>query len=256
MTMNDAALKYLVIENAPDVCKGIEERMQLFSQWRALPYSVSPKDAIGKITSEKPELIFIDWSLNGGSAYEVLDHIQEMQDYEPYIIFNTAYQKDNPEIPQTLFNNYKVDKYIIKPIWEPLRKHLAQFLTEAKAKVELLQNNKNYWFDNHQGHKIMVALDNIICICQHPDNKRVRNIYMHGGNDVKIQVAHPWADIYKILEEKNIDFFITKSRAHLVCKKYVIRYEKPFVRLKNFNFFKIDVTRDNVKNFEEWLLEG
>src|SRR5687767_9633193 len=97
---------FLVIENAVDVCEGIERRMKAFEKWESLGYCTGVKQAIEKIKKSQPNLIYIDWSLNGGSAFEVLQHVQNLPGYNPYIIFNTGFQSDNPEIPQELINQY------------------------------------------------------------------------------------------------------------------------------------------------------
>ena len=127
-------LKYLIIEDSLKVCEGIAERMQPFIKWKACVFAHHVDDAKRIVMIENPRLIFIDWALKGGSAYDVLAHIQNISNYNPYIIFNTGYQSENPEIPQEIINNYKIDKYVVKPLWENLRKNLSTYLQEAEKK--------------------------------------------------------------------------------------------------------------------------
>lgn len=247
-------LKYLVIENAPDVCIGIEERMCTYDGWRPIAFSVSPADAIEKISRERPQLIFLDWDLNGGSAYEVLEHIAGMEVYHPYIIFNTGFQKDNPEIPQTIFNNYRVDKYIAKPIWETLRNHLAAWLLEARERYQQkTASDKNVWLCNDKGVKVLVNLNQVVCICQHNMNKRIKTIFVKNPEQ-EVKVPLSWEYIFQLLDINDVDYFVTKQRAHLVLRQQIGSFDKPYVRFKNHTHFKVEVVRDKVKSFEEWLM--
>ncbi len=242
---------YLVVENAPDVCEGIIRRMADYTQWQSIGYCVGVREAIIRIEKEKPNLIYLDWSLNGGSAYEVLQTVQNLPQYNPYIIFNTGFQKDNPEIPQEIINNYKVDKYLVKPLWENLRNNLATYLQEAEDKIYKQENkSKNIWMENDNGHKILIDLRKIICIVQHPTEQRSRNIFLA---DKQITIPLQWQKIYELLKENQVNFFITKHRSHLVIKNYIEKFEKPFVRLKGITAFKIDVVKENCTSFEEWL---
>ena len=246
-------LTYLVIENVVDVCEGIERRMKVFENWESLGYCTGVKEAIEKVKDTHPDFIYLDWGLNGGSAFEILQHVQNTPDYNPYILFNTGFQKDNPEIPQEIINNYKVDKYIVKPLWENLRLNLPVYLKEAEEKAtQSKPKQKGVWVEDDNGSKILVDLTKIICICQHPTEQRCRNIYL-STKDKEITIFLQWQKWYDLLKANDIDFFITKNRSHLVVKEYVEKFEKPFVRLKGFSIFKIEVVKENMKEFEQWL---
>ena len=172
-------LTYLVVENAPDVCEGIIRRMKNFDRWESLGYCVGVKETIEKIKTTKPHLLYLDWGLNGGSAYEILQEVQNLSGYNPYIIFNTGFQKDNPEIPQEIINKYKVDKYLVKPLWENLRIHLPQYLQEAEEKcLQPLKKESLVWLEDENKSKVLVDLRKLICICQHHTEPRKRNIFL------------------------------------------------------------------------------
>ncbi|MEQ1554515.1 MAG: response regulator [Ferruginibacter sp.] len=252
--MQSNKLTYLVVENAPDVCEGIIRRMDEFTNWHSLGYCLGVKETVQKIENEKPQLVFLDWSLNGGSAYEVLQTIQNLPKYNPYIIFNTGYQKDNPEIPQEIINNYKVDKYLIKPLWENLRTNLAAYLLAAEEKINLHKTkDKSIWITDDNGHKILINLEEIICIVQHPTEQRSRNVFFT-SKDKQITLPLQWQKIYDLLKNNEVNFFVTKHRSHLVVKKHIEKFEKPFVRMKGLTAFKIDVVKENCSAFEDWLL--
>ena len=250
--MKPDTLTYLVIENVVDVCEGIVRRMNAFTNWQSLGYCTGVKEAIEKVATARPNLIYLDWGLNGGSAFEILQHIQNIPDYNPYILFNTGFQKDNPEIPQEIINNYKVDKYLVKPLWENLRNNLASYLKEAEEKAsQLTDKQKTIWLEDTEGNKVSVVLQKLICICQHPVNPRNRLFYFNNGIK-EVTVPLQWQKCFDLLDENKIDYFITKSRSHLVVKAYIERFEKPYVRLRNFPA-KVEVVKENLKEFENWL---
>lgn len=250
--MKHDKFKFLVIENAIDVCEGIERRMRQFDKWEPIGYCTGVKDAISKIKLDKPELVFLDWSLNGGSAYEILQEIQNFGTYNPYIIFNTGFQSDNPEIPQEIINRYKVDKYLVKPFWETLRQNIATYLSEAEIKAkQSCSKSRTIWIDNERGVKTQLPLDKIKCIIQHPERPRSRNFYIE-GELTAITIPLTWEKCYELLELYGIKFFISKSRNHLVVKTFVEKFERPFVWLRGVPF-KIEIVKEKNHEFIAWL---
>lgn len=243
---------YLIVENAIDVCAGITRRMKNFDKWESVGYCTSAKEAIDKIINLKPHLIFLDWSLNGGSAFDVLQQIQNLNNYNPYIIFNTGYQSDHPEIPQELINNYHVDKYLVKPFWENLRQFLHEYLLEAEQKLKAPDSkSKIVWAENGNGSKVPVSLNNIVCIIQNPEHPRKRDVYILGNNR-PITVLLTWEKCYELLEINRINYFVTKFREHLVVKNFIERFDKPFIRIRNYPF-KIPVVKERMTDFAAWL---
>ncbi len=250
--MTTRKFTFLVIENAPDVCDGIIRRMASFPRWESIGYCIGVKEAGLVIDKQRPNLIFLDWSLNGGSAYELLQQMQNIQNYDPYIIFNTGFQRDNPEIPQEIFNRYRVDKYLVKPLWEHLRKYLPDYLKEAEEKAcKTPTASKVIWLEDESGIKWPVSVPQIICICQHPSKPRCRTIYLNNSTR-EITASLQWNKCYELLEKSGVDFFVTKSRAHLIIRDHIEKFDKPFIRLRNFPA-KIEVVKENIRNFETWL---
>jgi two-component system, LytTR family, response regulator len=245
-------LKYLIIEDSLKVCEGISERMACFTKWKLSGFALHIEEANQLINRHRPQLIFIDWALKGGSAFEVLQKIQNLLNYDPYIIFNTGYQSENPEIPQEIINHYRVDKYLVKPLWENLRKNLSIYVSEAEEKGKRANGNaKCIWLEDDKGVKLLIDLTTIICICQHPERPRSRLFYLttkEGSLSVPIQ----WQKCYDILTQTGIDYFITKYRSHLVVRNHIQVFDKPFVRLKGFKL-RVEVVKENIRDFEKWL---
>lgn len=246
-------LRFQVIENATSVCEGIINRMKPFCRWESIGYTTGINDSCKIIETYRPQLLFMDWDLAGGSAYEILKFIQNLSGYNPYIIFNTGFQKDNPDIPQEIINNYHVDKYLVKPIWEDLRLHLSDYLAEAETKAFLQAgiNNTKYWLRNADKEMVLVNLNQLSCISQNALNPRIRDFYFV-DKEACISSSISWTCCMEILNKNNIDYFVTKNRSHLVTKSQITGFEKPFVRVSNLKF-KLEVVRDNLKLFEDWL---
>jgi hypothetical protein len=104
-----------------------------------------------------------------------------------------------------------------------------------------------------QGRKVQVALDKLICICQHPVKPRCRILFVDDSNK-EIIIEQQWNKCISLLHQYQVDFFITKKRSHLVTRLYVDVFEKPFVRLRQFPA-KIEVVKENIRPFEAWLLK-
>ena len=142
---------YCVIEDVEDVIIGILNRMKKYTNWKSIGESREIKSALNLVQTNHPDLIFMDWSLKGGSTYEILEYIKNEKYYTPYIIFFTAFQKDEPTIPEIVHNKYNVDKYLLKPIWKKLSENLKQYLKEAISKsmtntyLEIIDINKNIY---------------------------------------------------------------------------------------------------------------
>jgi two-component system LytT family response regulator len=245
-------LKFLVIENAITVCEGIINRMKPYQKWESIGFTTGIHDSCKIVESFKPQLLFMDWDLAGGSAYEILRFIQNLAGYDPYIIFNTGFQKDNPDIPMEIINNYHIDKYLIKPIWEDLRLHLPDYLLQAESKAMKVSGCKTkYWLKNIEKEMVLVNLDQLSCISQNALNPRIRDFYFI-DKETCISTSLSWAECVGILDSNSIDYFASKKRSHLIVKQHITGFEKPFVRVKNVKF-KLEVVRENLKPFEDWL---
>lgn len=245
---------YLVVEDSPDVCEGIIRRMNAFSKWKALGYALSVGAALDAIRAHRPQLIFLDWQLAGGDAYTVLETVENLPGYRPYIVFFTGYQSDEPHIPERIINDYGVDKYLVKPIWEKLRAHLPEYLAAAEAKAVQAppRSAEKVWLEDHCGVKHALDLLDLLCVVQHETLPRCRNFFF-AGRPAPYCIPASWQGTTDLLEAHNIDFFTAKSRSHLVVRRYIERYDRPFVRLRGLAL-KFEVTAEKHTAFERWLL--
>lgn len=255
MNKKSTKLCYIIIEDSLKICEGIKDRMVSFSHWKCAGFSHHIEDAKLMVEKKKPQLIFLDWALQGGSANDVLQHIAALPKYKPYIIFNTGYQIENPEIPQEIINNFKVDKYLLKPFWDKLRTELASFVQEAEAKSQFTANIENIiWITdiNKTKHKILV--EDIICFSINKESSYLKEINL--ANQEKIIIKYTWSEIYDLLEMFKDYYFITNSKEHLIFKNHIIRYKRPYVYLQSFNQkIKLEVVKNKLSFFDDWLKE-
>lgn len=244
-------LTYAIIEDSPKVCNGIKERMDEHPQWKCCCFLHHKIEAIKEIKIHKPQLLFIDWALKGGSAYEVLAEILSVHGYTPYIIFNTGYQSENPEIPQEIINKYNVDKYLVKPIWENLRLYLSEYLIEAEHKYNYPKKWQNdYWLMDVTRKLHRINVNNIVCVLQYFDNPY--NKIFISDNETRIIVKMSWNSVQSLLLENSIDYFITNNREHIVAKKYIQSYKRPYLRLMHMKQ-TVEVVKNKLCAFEKWL---
>jgi len=238
--MNTLNFKYLVIEDDTNVWENIERRMSAFENWRPVGFCSEIDDVLTKISENKPHLIFSDWSIKGGNAFEILNFIKSIENYEPYVIFFTGYQSEHPEIPQEIFNNFPiVKKYIIKPIYENLTNNLADYVMEA----EILHKNiicKSVFIENEYKQKIKIYPNQCIAFLQNENNPRIKTIYLK--DEIPINVKYTWEQILDFAQFHQIDFFITHNRKSIVNRYYISKMQKPFIWL--LNDLKVEVARE------------
>ena len=247
---------YIVIEDSLKICEGIKARMNSFSEWKCCGFSHHIEDAKLMVEKKKPQLIFLDWALQGGSANDVLQHIATLTPYNPYIIFNTGYQIENPEIPQEIINNYKVDKYLMKPFWDKLRTDLATFVQEAELK-NLSSNINNYaiWVTNSNKTKQQILVEDIVCICINDENSYFKEIIVN--KQEKVIIKNSWSEIFTLLEPYKNAYFIANSKEHLVFKKHIISYKRPYAYLLHSKKkIRLEIVKNKLALFEDWLNEG
>lgn len=246
-------LKYVVVEDSLKVCNGIKERIDDFPAWDCCGFAHHVEDAVTIIQSNKPTLIFLDWALKGGSAYDVLSCIVNLQQYDPYIIFNTGYQSENPEIPQEIINNYKIDKYLVKPLWENLRLNLPQYLKEAALKNKKpISCKSEIWITDVLKNRHHINLQNVVCVQQHFNKPYYKVLNFNNGASITLRIR--WSQINNILQNYGISFFVTNSREHLIIKDYIQSYKRPFVQVRHFKQ-KIEVVKNKLSAFEKWMAD-
>ena len=236
--MKSSTFNYLVIEDDTNVWANIERRMSRFPEWSESNFVAEIETALQIIDATRPQLIFSDWSIKGGNAFQILNFIKNIQEYCPYIIFFTGYQSEHPEIPQEIMNNYPmVKKYLVKPIYENLTNHLEAYLEEAKHQCDCKPEIKEIFIENEYKQKIKINPQETISIVQCDANPRRKILTLKNEN--KIYLKQTWEEIILFLQAYQINFHICHNRKAIVNKAYITRYWKPYIWLENGEQIKV-----------------
>jgi len=245
---------YCIIEDIPDVRERLRKEMNSWPEWNCVGSADSVRMAKKIIDEIRPNLIFCDWDIVGGSGFEVLQHIQQIKDYAPFIIFNTGFQADHPEIAEELINTYKVDAFINKPFWQKLLEQLPVLLQQAADKIDSPTDQKRWWLKLANGERQRVNINEIIAIVQCPENPRNKLVYLH-QNVKPLACTLTWQNASEYFERAGQEAFGINKRYALIGKKYIHRYQPPYVWVGNPPL-KLEVVKENVKAFEKWLKCG
>jgi response regulator of citrate/malate metabolism len=237
--MKKSNYSYLIVEDEMEVCKQLQNRMNPFENWSCLGLIPFYDVAFQTIKTEKPDLLFLDYSIRGGNSFSLLNEIAAIENYSPYIIFFTAFQNDNPEIPENALNIYQVNKYLVKPIFEKLTLHLYEYVDEAEKWI-LKQQPKSFWIETILKEKIMLHPEMIICISQSENNSR--NKIIRTIDEKIFEIKASWEVCEKIAKSYELDYFFANARYTLVNKKYITKIQKPYIWLNDRT--KVEVTRE------------
>ncbi|TAD84514.1 MAG: response regulator [Bacteroidetes bacterium] len=242
---------YCVIEDIPDVRDRLQKEMNAWPDWHCVGSSDSVRMAKKMIEENRPHLIFCDWDLVGGSGFEVLQHIQQIKDYAPFIIFNTGFQADHPEIAEELINTYKVDAFINKPYWQKLLEQLPQLLQQATDKINRPADQKLWWLRLANGERQRINLDAMVAIVQCPENPRNKLVYLH-QNPEPLACTLTWPEAAELFERAGLQAFAINKRYAIIGKKYIQRYQAPYVWVGNPPL-KLEVVKETLRDFEKWV---
>lgn len=239
--MKSLSFKYLVIEDDTNVWANIKRRMGEFKEWEEAGFSSEINDAIEKVHTYQPQLIFLDWSIKGGNAFQILDAITLMESYDPYVIFFTGYQSERPEIPQKIMNNYPmVYKYIVKPIFENLTDYLPAYIKEAKDRYLTKLQNTPIFIENEFRQNVKIIPFNALAVIQCEKNSRRKILYLR--NNEEIFLKQTWKSVLLFFNTYRIDYFITHKRKSIINKSRITKISKPFIWLEND--MRVRVSRD------------
>lgn len=244
--MQKSSYKFLVVEDDLKVCADIQHRMSSYDKWNCVGLIPSYEEALQCIYEQKPDLLFLDYSIRGGNTFELLDAIAEISEYNPFIIYFTGYGSENLFISEEIVNRYKVNIFLNKPIQEKLTAQLTAYLSNAEHWIES-HHNPGIWITTIDKEKIRIIPQKIFCISQSEINPRFKIIHISDGQMIQFRAG--WQDCEKIAIQNNIDYCFTNARYTLINKSFISKIRKPFVWL-NDNQLKVEVTKEKWKNIE------
>jgi len=104
------------------------------------------------------------------------------------------------------------------------------------------------------GERQRVNLDTIVAIVQCPENPRNKLVYLH-QKSAPLACTLTWQEAASYFERGGQQAFGINKRYALIGKKFIHRYQVPYVWVGNPPL-KLEVVKENIKAFEQWLLEG
>jgi len=240
--MTKSRFSYVVVEDDLKVCEGVKLRMNQFPNWNCLGLIPYFDIALKTIQDKQPNLLFLDYSILGGNTFSLLEQIKTIDDYNPFIIYFTAYGSDKDFISEDAINKYRVNKFLNKPIWEKLTEHLVNFISEAETWIKTNENSV-LWLDTTDKIKVKIEPYKIICINQPENNPRFKTIRTTDNKIFDIKAS--WSDCERIAKEHAINFCYTKARDTIINKMYITKIQKPYIWLNDF--LKITVSKERWK---------
>jgi two-component system, LytTR family, response regulator len=241
--MTKLKYNYLVVEDDLKVCQDLKIRMEIFDNWKCIGLIPSYDEALICIKNDKPNMLFLDYSIRGGNTFDLLDEIKTIENYNPFIIYFTGYGTDNLFISEDVNNKYKVNIFLNKPIQEKFTANLSNYIVEAEKWIKDSTPNE-LWLPTKDKVKIKIEPSKIICINQPENNPRYKTIRTIDNKIYDIKAS--WDDCERIAKEYSINYCYTKARDTIINKKYITKIQKPNIWLNDF--LKITVTKERWKD--------
>lgn len=246
---DDNHYTYAVVEDVEEVRAAIVSRMSHFENWNCVCNTAYYHIALENISVLQPQLLFLDYSILGGNTFMLLNEIESIDGYHPYVVFFTAYMSDQPEIAEQLLNQYSslVKVFLNKPIFQKLDQQLEKFLQDAILRYKQ-QQVPLIWIKTIENQKIQLDPGDITCFSQalNPRNKIV-----HISNSIQYEFKATWSLCEQLAIDHHLHFEYANSRHYFVNMNTITSIKRPFIWLKDD--LKIIVTKERWSIFKQFL---
>lgn len=236
------SIRTILIDDEPLATKELSVMLQKFPDIEIVDTASNSKEAIEKIQSLHPELIFLDINLPGKSGFELLEELDDA----PYVIFVTAYD-------QFAIKAFEVNAldYILKPVNNDR-------LSEAIEKIKnQIQNKKTL-------EKQKLSIDKKIFI---KDGEQCHFVPLSGithiesvGNYSKIFYSTKKPLLHKslnYLEEKLPgDYFFRANRQIIINVNYIsniVPYFNNSLQVELQNGIKVEISQRQSVKFKDLM---
>ena len=89
--VTDKKFKVLIVDDEPEILDIVSDEFR--EGGMEAEVAKSSADAIKKIESTKYNAVISDYKMEGGSGFEILDHIEEMGDSAPLFFFMSGFYR-------------------------------------------------------------------------------------------------------------------------------------------------------------------
>ena len=129
-------IRTLIVDDEPLALQGLKIRLEQFDDIDIVASASNGREAVKKIRSERPDLVFLDIQMPGMNGFDVVKTIANEE--LPIIIFATAF--DNYAIQA--FDTHATD-YLLKPIEEDrLEQAILKVREQISEHIAIEQNGK------------------------------------------------------------------------------------------------------------------
>ena len=204
-------MKAIVVEDSRIAREGLIEMLSSFTEIEVIGQAEHPAPALELIRDKRPDVIFLDIHMPGETGFDLLEKL----DYEPRIIFTTAYS----EYAIKSFDYHTID-YLLKPI---RRDRLAIAIAKlaisgedaTESKPKLAMNHKIFIKDEDKCY--LVSLDSVLYFesCKN----HVRVFFDNTSAFVKKSLT-------QIEERLPSEFFFRANRQYIVNLQSIRRIEE------------------------------
>ncbi|MCX7798563.1 MAG: LytTR family DNA-binding domain-containing protein [Melioribacter sp.] len=242
-------VKTIIIDDEPHAREGLIIRLRNYNVIDVIAECSSGNEAIDKINSLAPDLVFLDIQMPDMSGFEVLKNIK--QEKVPFVIFVTAYDK----YALKAFEYHAID-YLLKPINEE----------RLKSAINYAINEIKGYRIEHYSEKIKLIANEYLELMKNDEAFLREKKFVN-----RISVKHK--NVIKIISVKDIDWL--EAQGDYVCvhtdnEKYLIHdslksLEKKldpeqFVRIHRsaiVNIDKIEIIKSNLQgDYDVFLKNG
>jgi len=238
-------IKALVIDDERLARKELITLLSEFPKIQVIGEAINADDAVEKIESLHPDVLFLDIQMPGKNGFELLETLVEV----PRVIFTTAYD----EYALKAFEVNAMD-YLLKPI----RKERLEECVQKIINVDQLENTQSRENSHRLGLSDQVFVkDGEKCWFVKLSDIR---LFESDGNYIKVYFDHFKPMIHKSLNalDKRLDerAFFRASRKHIINLSWVESIESWFnggllVKMKGGE--KVEVSRRQASKFKDMM---
>ena len=219
-------IRTLIIEDEPAIRKEIEWLLQQETQFNLIGFATSVAESLVLIKATKPELILMDIQLTDGTAFDILDQLEEI----PFrIIFITAY--NHFAVKAIKFGALD---YLLKPLDDAeFKSALSKIVTDddnhlaqQKQQISILKSQSGHGESDLDSRIVLHTLEFLqvlqlreIIYCQSEGG--YTNFFLTEGR--RIMISKPLKFYDELLPEK---WFLRPHQSYLVNVLYVDKFLK------------------------------
>lgn len=205
-------IKAVLIDDEPNCIDLLKSHLEDYTEVISIVGTAnSAMRGLTKIKETKPDLVFLDVSMPGGTGFEMLDQFTQ-KDFE--VVFTSAHK----ELAINAFD-YSAVNYLLKPIDKTkLKQVIDQLLNKTKNRIETTKSvSDKISINTNKGHQIVSV--NHIVRCEGDGGYT----YLHLEGGMKILSSQN----IKVFEDQLTDYpFARIHKKHLINLKMVKYYTK------------------------------